>query len=109
MQAQVQEKFKILYSLEEIMQNGYPINTTIPKEKRCPYCNKVLEVKGILNPVNHSINAFVQNEKCNCSKAIEEQKKLEAEKEKQLMKDFEKYRKEEFNKKFDEKARLERL
>jgi len=44
---QVQEKFKILYSLEEIMQNGYLINTTIPKEKRCPYCNKVLELLGV--------------------------------------------------------------
>ena len=41
----------------------------------------------------------MQNEKCNCSKAIEEQKKLEIEKEKQLMEEYEKYRKEEFNKK----------
>ena len=99
MQAQVQEKFKILYSLEEIMQNGYPINTTIPKEKRCPYCNKVLEVHGILNPINHSINAFVQNEKCNCKSAVEERNKIELEKQKELEKQYEEFRKQEYNKK----------
>ncbi len=99
MQVKVQENLKILYSLEEILQKGYKIATSIPKERKCPYCNKVLKPKGILNPLDQSIHIFLQNEKCNCSKAIEEQKKLEMEKEKQLMEDYEKYRKEEFNKK----------
>lgn len=99
MQVKVQDNLKILYSLEEILQKGYKIETSIPKERKCPYCNKVLKPKGILNPLDQSIHIFLQNEKCNCSKALEEQKKLEAEKEKQLIKDFEKYRKEEFNKK----------
>lgn len=99
MQVKVQESLKILYSLEEILQKGYKIATSIPKERKCPYCNKVLKPKGVLNPLDRSIHVFLQDEKCNCSKAIEEQKKLELEKEKQLIEEFEKYRKEEFNKK----------
>ena len=99
MQVKVQDNLKILYSLEEIFQKGYQIKTSIPKERKCPYCNKVLKPKGILNPLDRSIHIFLQNEKCNCSKAIEEQKKLEIEKEKQLIEEYEKYRKEEFNKK----------
>lgn len=99
MQVKVQESLKILYSLEEILQKGYKIATSIPKERKCPYCNKVLKPKGVLNPLDRSIHIFLQDEKCNCSKAIEEQKKLELEKEKQLIEEFEKYRKEEFNKK----------
>lgn len=99
MQVKVQESLKILYSLEEILQKGYKIATSIPKERKCPYCNKVLKPKGVLNPLDRSIHIFLQNEKCNCSKAIEEQKKLELEKEKQLIEELEKYRKEEFNKK----------
>lgn len=99
MQVKVQESLKILYSLEEILQKGYKIATSIPKERKCPYCNKVLKPKGVLNPLDRSIHIFLQNEKCNCSKAIEEQKKLELEEEKQLIEEFEKYRKEELNKK----------
>lgn len=99
MQEKVQENLKILYSIEEILQKGYKIKTSIPKERRCPYCNKILKPKGILNPLDRSIHTFLQNEKCNCSKAIEEQKKLQSEKEKQLMKELERFRKEEINKK----------
>lgn len=99
MQVKAQENSKIIYSLEEILQKGYKIATAIPKERKCPYCNKIIEPKGILNSQDQTIHIFLQNEKCNCSKAIEEQRKLEEEKEKQLMEDFEKYRREEFNKK----------
>ena len=99
MQAQVQEKLKILYSLEEIKEKGFQIKVPIPKEKRCPYCNKLLKPKGILSPIDQSIHIFLQDEKCNCSKAIEEQNKIEIEKERQLLEDYEKFRKEELNKK----------
>lgn len=99
MQEKDQENLKIIYSLEEILEKGYKIKTSIPKERKCPYCNKILKPKGILNPIDQSIHIFLQNEKCNCSQAIEEQKKLEEEKEKQLLKDFEKFRREELNKK----------
>ena len=99
MQEKDQGNLKIIYSLEEILEKGYKIKTFIPKERKCPYCNKILKPKGILNPIDQSIHIFLQNEKCNCSQAIEEQKKLEEEKEKQLLKDFEKFRREELNKK----------
>lgn len=99
MEAQVQAKFKILYSLEEILQNGYLIKTTIPKEKRCPYCNKLLEIRGILNPIDHSIRTFIQNEKCNCKMAKEEQEKREMQIQKELEKQYEEFRKQEYNKK----------
>lgn len=99
MQAQVQAKFKILYSLEEILQNGYLIKTTIPKEKKCPYCNKLLEIRGILNPIDHSIRTFIQNEKCNCKMAKEEQEKREMQRQKELEKQYEEFRKQEYNKK----------
>lgn len=98
MQEKDQENLKIIYSLEEILEKGYKIKTSIPKERECPYCNKILKTKGILNPLDQSIHIFLQNEKCNCSKAIEEQNKLEEEKEKQLLEDFEKVRREELNK-----------
>ena len=98
MQEKDQENLKIIYSLEEILEKGYKIKTSIPKERKCPYCNKILKPKGILNPIDQSIHIFLQNEKCNCSKAIEEQNKLEEEKEKQLLEDFEKVRREELNK-----------
>ena len=65
MQTQTQEKLKILYSLEEIKEKGFQIKVPIPKERRCPYCNKVLMPKGILNPIDKSIHIFLQNEKCN--------------------------------------------
>ena len=52
MENRVMEKSKTLYSLEEILQNGYPIKANIPKETRCKYCNKVLKPRGILNPIN---------------------------------------------------------
>lgn len=99
MQMKAQENSKIIYSLEEILQKGYKIATAIPKERKCPYCNKIIEPKGILNSQDQTIHIFLQNEKCNCSKAIEEQRKLEEEREKQLMEDLEKYKREEFNKK----------
>ena len=47
MQVKVQDNLKILYSLEEILQKGYKIATSIPKERKCSYCNKVLKPKGI--------------------------------------------------------------
>lgn len=99
MQKKVQENLKILYSIEEILQKGYKIKTSIPKERRCPYCNKILKPKGILNPLDRSIHIFLQNENCNCSKAMEEQKQLQLEKERQLMEELERFRKEEINKK----------
>lgn len=58
MQVKVQDNLKILYSLEEILQKGYKIETSIPKERNCPYCNKVLKPKGILNPLDQSIIFF---------------------------------------------------
>ena len=61
MQVKVQDNLKILYSLEEILQKGYKIATSIPKERKCPSCNKVLKPKGILNPVDQSIHIFLQN------------------------------------------------
>lgn len=99
MQKKVQENLRILYSIEEILQKGYKIKTSIPKERRCPYCDKILKPKGILNPLDRSIHIFLQNENCNCSKAMEEQKQLQLEKERQLMEELERFRKEEINKK----------
>ena len=46
MQNRVMQKSKILYSIEEILQNGYPIKTNIPEDTRCKYCNKVLNQEG---------------------------------------------------------------
>lgn len=99
MQKKVQENLRILYSIEEILQKGYKIKTSIPKERRFPYCDKILKPKGILNPLDRSIHIFLQNENCNCSKAMEEQKQLQLEKERQLMEELERFRKEEINKK----------
>lgn len=93
----VQQDLKTLICLDEIIQKGYKIKTPIPKERRCPYCNKLLEPKGIVNPLDKSIHIFLQDEKCNCSKAIEEQMQLRAEKEKRAMEEFELYRKQEIN------------
>ena len=61
MENRVMEKSKTLYSLEEILQNGYPIKANIPKATRCKYCNKVLKPRGILNPINKTINVFIEN------------------------------------------------
>ena len=99
MQKVLQPKLKILYSLDEIKKNGYQIKTEIPEEKRCPYCNKVIEIKGILNLKDNCIHSFLKSEKCNCSKSIEEKNKLMLEKERQLEEEYEKFRKEEVNKK----------
>ena len=43
----VQQDLKTLICLDEIIQKGYKIKTTIPKERRCPYCNKVKVIKHI--------------------------------------------------------------
>lgn len=109
MQMKVQENLKIIYSLEEILQKDYKIATHIPKERKCPYCNKLLKPRGILNPLDQSIHIFLQNEKCNCSKAIEEQKKIEIEKEKQLVEEFENCKKQEFNKKIKKYYRTDSI
>ena len=62
----MQTNSKILYSLNEIKENGYQIKADIPEEKRCKFCNKILGVQGILNPFDRSINLFIQNDKCDC-------------------------------------------
>lgn len=99
MQEIEQQKLKILCSLDEIKEKGYEVKTLIPKEKRCPYCNKILEIKGVLNPKGKYICAFIQSEKCNCSRSIEERNKLVFEKEEKQKEEYEKFRKEEMNKK----------
>lgn len=99
MQEMEQQKLKILCSLDEIKEKGYEVKTLIPKEKRCPYCNKILEIKGVLNPKGKYICAFIQSEKCNCSRSIEERNKLVFEKEEKQKEEYEKFRKEEMNKK----------
>ena len=98
MQNRVMEKSKILYSVEEILQNGYPIKANIPEDTRCKYCNKVLKPRGILNPISKTINVFIENEKCNCKQAIEERNKAKEKLQEELMKQYENYRKEEYNK-----------
>lgn len=72
MQNRVMEKSKILYSIEEILQNGYKIKANIPEDTICKYCNKVLKPRWILNPISQTINVFIENEKCDCKQAIEE-------------------------------------
>ena len=99
MQNRVMEKSKILYSIEEILQSGYPIKTNIPEDTRCKYCNKVLKPRGILNPINKTINVFIENEKCNCKQAIEERNKAKEKLQGELMQQYEDFRKEEYNKK----------
>lgn len=99
MQNRVMEKSKILYSIEEILKNGYPIKANIPEDTRCKYCNKVFKTRGILNPINKTINVFIENEKCNCKQAIEEREKAKEKLQEELMKQYENYRKEEYNKK----------
>lgn len=99
MQNRLMEKSKILYSIEEILQNGYPIKANIPEDTRCKYCNKVLKLRGILNPINKTINVFIENEKCDCKQAIEERNKAKEKLQEELMKQYENFRKEEYNKK----------
>ena len=99
MQNRVMQKSKILYSIEEILQNGYPINANIPEDTRCKYCNKILKPRGILNPINKSINVFIENEKCDCKQAIEERNKAKEKLQEELMKQYENFRKQEYNKK----------
>lgn len=99
MENRVMEKSKTLYSLEEILQNGYPIKANIPKATRCKYCNKVLKPRGILNPINKTINVFIENEKCDCKQAIQEREKAKEKLQEELMKQYEEFRKQEYNKK----------
>ena len=99
MQNRVMEKSKILYSIEEILQNGYPIKANIPEDTICKYCNKVLKPRGILNPISKTINVFIENEKCNCKQAIEERNKAKEKLQEELMKQYENFRKQEYNKK----------
>ena len=99
MQSRVMEKSKILYNLDEILQNGYSIKTKIPEETRCKYCNKVLKPRGVLNPISKTINVFIENEKCDCKQAIEERNKAKEKLQEELMIQYENFRKEELNKK----------
>ena len=99
MQSRVMEKSKILYNLDEILQNGYSIQTKIPEETRCKYCNKVLKPRGVLNPISKTINVFIENEKCDCKQAIEERDKVKEKLQEELMIQYENFRKEELNKK----------
>lgn len=99
MQNRVMEKSKILYSIEEILQNGYKIKANIPEDTICKYCNKVLKPRGILNPISQTINVFIENEKCDCKQAIEERNKAKEKLQEELMKQYENFRKEEYNKK----------
>ena len=61
MQSRVMEKSKVLYNLDEILQNGYSIKTKIPEVTRCKYCNKVLKPIGVLNPISTTINVLIEN------------------------------------------------
>ena len=99
MQSRIMEKSKILYNLDEILQNGYSIKTKIPEVTRCKYCNKVLKPRGVLNPISKTINVFIENEKCDCKQAIEERNKVKEKLQKELMIQYENFRKEELNKK----------
>ena len=99
MQSRVMEKSKVLYNLDEILQNGYSIKTKIPEVTRCKYCNKVLKPRGVLNPISKTINVFIENEKCDCKQAIEERDKAKEKLQKELMIQYENFRKEELNKK----------
>ena len=99
MQSRVMEKSKVLYNLDEILQNGYSIKTKIPEVTRCKYCNKVLKPRGVLNPISKTINVFIENEKCDCKQAIEERNKVKEELQEELMIQYENFRKEELNKK----------
>ena len=95
----MQTNSKILYSLNEIKENGYQIKADIPEEKRCKFCNKILGVQGILNPFDRSINLFIQNDKCDCIESIKEKERLEKKRIIAINKDYEEYRKHEMNKK----------
>ena len=99
MQSRVMEKSKILYNLDKILQNGYSIQTKIPEETRCKYCDKVLKPRGVLNPISKTINVFIENEKCDCKQAIEERNKAKEKLQEELMIQYENFRKEELNKK----------
>lgn len=99
MQEMEQQKLKILCSLDEIKEKGYEVKTLIPNEKRCPYCNKILEIKGILNPKGKYIAAFIQSERCSCKRSIDERNKLINEKESRQIEEYKKFRKEQLNKK----------
>ena len=99
MQSRVMEKSKVLYNLDEILQNGYSIKTKIPEVTRCKYCNKVLKPRGVLNPISKTINVFIENEKCDCKQAIEERNKVKEKLQEELMIQYENFRKEELNKK----------
>ena len=93
------EKFKTIYSLKEIKENGYQVNAAIPQVGKCPYCNKEFEPKGILNPINNTISIFIVDEKCDCDEFQKMEKEIKEKREKQLLEDFENYRKQEINKK----------
>ena len=99
MQNRVMEKSKILYSIEEILQNGYQIKANIPEDTKCKYCNKVLKPRGVLNPISKTINVFIENEKCNCKQAIEKREKAKEKLQEELMQQYEDFRKEQYNKK----------
>ena len=93
MQSRVMEKSKILYNLDEILQNGYSIKTKIPEATRCKYCNKILKPRGVLNPISKTINVFIENEKCDCKQAIEERNKAKKKLQEELMIKYENFRK----------------
>ena len=93
------EKFKTIYSLKEIKENGYQVNADIPQVRKCPYCNKDFEPKGVLNPINNTISVFILDEKCDCDEFLKKEKENKEKREKQLLEDFENYRKQEINKK----------
>lgn len=93
------KKFKTIYSLKEIKENGYQVNADIPPVRKCPYCNKDFEPKGVLNPINNTISIFIVDEKCDCDEFQKMKKVIKEKREKQLLEDFENYRKQEINKK----------
>lgn len=95
----LKQKWKILYSLDEIKENGIEIKGRIPKEKRCPYCNKILDVKGLLNVKDNCIHTFIQKEQCNCKEILDITKRKQIEKQKKQLEEYEKFRKEGLNKK----------
>ena len=92
------EELKILYSLAEIKENGYSITVPIPQEQRCKYCNKLFEIMGIMNPLSKNIFHFVVDKKCSCEGTLEEQNRLEYERNKKLQEEYEEIRKSELNK-----------
>lgn len=93
------EKFKTIYSLKEIKEKGYQVNADIPQVRKCPYCNKDFELKGVLNPINNTISVFILDEKCDCDEFQKMEKEIKEKRAKQLLEDFEIYRKQEINKK----------